>query len=79
MPFLGWLSDPLKWLSDLQLGNEKVTLNHLVLNFCWAIYCKSSKLKDSLTKSQFNMNSVEVAINLLMFTNNEYNEWYLYV
>jgi len=33
VPFLGWLSDPLKWLSDLQLGNEKVTLNHLVLNF----------------------------------------------
>ena len=26
----GWLSDPLKWLSDLQLGDEKVTLNHLV-------------------------------------------------
>ena len=30
VPFLGWLSDPFKWLSDLQLGNEKVTLNHLV-------------------------------------------------
>ena len=29
-PFLGWLSDPLKGLSDLQLGDEKVTLNHLV-------------------------------------------------
>ena len=28
--FLGWLSDPFKWLSDLQLGDEKVTLNHLV-------------------------------------------------
>ena len=27
--FLGWLSDPFKWLSDLQLGDEKVTLNHL--------------------------------------------------
>ena len=27
---LGWLSDPFKWLSDLQLGDEKVTLNHLV-------------------------------------------------
>ena len=26
----GWLSDPLKWLSDLQLGDQKVTLNHLV-------------------------------------------------
>ena len=30
MTFLGWLSDPLKGLSDLQLGDEKVTLNHLV-------------------------------------------------
>ena len=28
--FLGWLSDPLEWLGDLQLGDEKVTLNHLV-------------------------------------------------
>ena len=28
--FSGWLSDPLKGLSDLQLGDEKVTLNHLV-------------------------------------------------
>ena len=28
--FLGWLSDPFKWLSDLQLGDKKVTLNHLV-------------------------------------------------
>ena len=35
--FLGWLSDPFKWLSDLQQGDEKVTLNHLVSNqphFC---------------------------------------------
>ena len=30
VPFLGWLSDPLEWLGDLQLGDEKVTLNHLV-------------------------------------------------
>ena len=30
--FLGWLSDPCKGLSDLQLGDEKVTLNHLVGN-----------------------------------------------
>ena len=29
--FLGWLSDPFKGLSDLQLGDEKVTLNHLVV------------------------------------------------
>ena len=27
--FLGWLSDLLERLSDLQLGDEKVTLNHL--------------------------------------------------
>ena len=27
--FLGWLSDPFQWLNDLQLGDEKVTLNHL--------------------------------------------------
>ena len=29
MTFLGWLSDPFKGLSDLQLGDEKGTLNHL--------------------------------------------------
>ena len=29
MTFLGWLSDPFQWLSDFQLGDEKVTLNHL--------------------------------------------------
>ena len=28
VPFLGWLSDPFKGLSDLQLGDEKGTLNH---------------------------------------------------
>ena len=27
MTFLGWLSDPFKGLSDLQLGDEKGTLN----------------------------------------------------
>ena len=28
--FLGWLSDPyFKWLGDLQLGDQEVTLNHL--------------------------------------------------
>jgi len=31
--FLGWLRDPFKGLSDLQLGDEKVTLNHLVRIF----------------------------------------------
>ena len=30
--FLGWLSDPFEWLSDLQLGDERVTKNHLVWN-----------------------------------------------
>ena len=39
VPFLGWLSDPAKWLSDLQLGDKKVTLNHLVSNlFIFAIW-----------------------------------------
>ena len=28
LTFLGWLSAPFKWLNDLQLGDEKVTLNH---------------------------------------------------
>ena len=27
---MGWLSDPFQGLSDLQLGDEEVTLNHLV-------------------------------------------------
>ena len=36
--FLGWLSDPFKELSDLQLGDEKVTLNHLVIFYC-LIFC----------------------------------------
>ena len=30
MTFLGWLSDPFKGLSDLQPGDEKVTLNRQV-------------------------------------------------
>ena len=30
MTCLGWLSDSSQWLSDLQLEDEKVTLNHLV-------------------------------------------------
>ena len=38
-PFLGWLSDPFKWLSDLQLGDERVTLNHLVIVF---FHCRCS-------------------------------------
>ena len=31
--FLGWLSDPFKWLSALQLGDQKVTLNLLAFIF----------------------------------------------
>ena len=31
LTFLGWLSDPFKGLGDLQLGDEKGTLNHLVV------------------------------------------------
>ena len=33
VPFLEWLSDPFKWLSDLQLGDQKVTLKHLFFFF----------------------------------------------
>ena len=33
--FLGWLSDLFKGLSDLQLGDEKGTLNHLELAEIW--------------------------------------------
>ena len=36
--FLGWLSAPFKWLSDLQLGDEKVTKNHLAYNIHSAPY-----------------------------------------
>ena len=32
MTFLGWLSDSCKGLNDLQLGDRKVTLNHLVVS-----------------------------------------------
>ena len=32
MTFLGWLSDLFERLSDLQLGDQKVTLNHLVVD-----------------------------------------------
>ena len=33
--FLGWLSDPFQWLSDLQLGDKKVALNHLAKLTIW--------------------------------------------
>ena len=49
MTFLGWLSDPFKGLSDLQLGDEKGTLNHLVDVFPPKfIYEKSPKLAPML-------------------------------
>ena len=38
MTFLGWLSNPFKGLGDLELGDEKVTLNHLVLNRYLDVY-----------------------------------------
>ena len=41
--FLGWLSDPFKWLSDLQLGDEKVTLNHLVSKSTPYIHLRATK------------------------------------
>ena len=56
MTFLGWLSDPFKGLSDLQLGDEKVTLNHLEivslyldseLSFVFAGPSRSEKSWDS--------------------------------
>ena len=39
VPFLGWLSDPFKGSSDLQLGDQKATLNHLEefkTKNCWS-------------------------------------------
>ena len=45
MTFLGWLSDPFKGSSDLQLGDEKVTLNHLVsVVFLDVFSCTKNKL-----------------------------------
>ena len=43
VPFLGWLSDPFEWLSDLQLGDEKVTLTHLVSNCLLLVFSASTK------------------------------------
>ena len=37
--FLGWLSDPFKGLSDLQLGDEKGTLNHLGMVLLAGFFC----------------------------------------
>ena len=45
MTFFGWLSDPFKGSSDLQLGDEKVTLNHLVsVVFLDVFSCTKNKL-----------------------------------
>ena len=41
MTFLGWLSDPFKELSDLQLGDEKGTLNHLEMKLFLMINCSA--------------------------------------
>ena len=45
VPFLGWLSDPFKGLSDLQLGGEKGTLNHLVSDIWSQKTCFESHLR----------------------------------
>ena len=45
MTFLGWLSDPFKGLSDLQLGDVKGTLNHLVVQISflkWPLFLGES-------------------------------------
>ena len=49
MTFLGWLSDPFQWLSDLQLGDEKVTLNHLV----GRLLSEKSKAPQELGRGRF--------------------------
>ena len=54
--FLGWLSDLLERLSDLQLGDEKGTLNHLVkLTGCFWKLVKSvpSLVPANLKKGHF--------------------------
>ena len=43
--FLGWLSDPFNGLNDLQLGDEKGTLNHLAGGFGWLAACRSADAK----------------------------------
>ena len=40
--FLGWLSDLLERLSDLQRGDKKVKLNHLVVYVRWEISTKTT-------------------------------------
>ena len=37
VPSLGWLSNLLERLSDLQLGDKKVTLNHLGLKYLFQV------------------------------------------
>ena len=52
MTFLGWLSDPFKRLSDLQLGDEKGTLNHLVYrgSLTWRIIPVTKYLVTSISR-----------------------------
>ena len=52
LPFLGWLysyiSDPLKWLSDLQIRDQKLTLNHLVYNSSsWCFFFRNLALSQT--------------------------------
>ena len=55
MTFLGWLSDPFKGLSDLQLGDQKVTLNHLVGSFfrCSFVDYTKGPLRPQLDQARF--------------------------
>ena len=48
---LGWLSDPVKGLSDLQLGDEKVNLNHLVHIFSHLVCVGHENCKKFYTTS----------------------------
>ena len=58
MTLLGWLSDPFKWLSDLQVGDEKVALNHLV----FVIPFLRSSLKKNDLQEVMEQQTVSVAI-----------------
>ena len=52
LAFLGWLGDPFKGLSDLQVRDEKVTLNHLVMAFmCEALLVSGKGTKKRMGPS----------------------------
>ena len=52
MTFLGWLSDLLKGLSDLQLGDKKVTKNHLGVTFSsWRFFHQPHLKKYEVVKN----------------------------